>query len=320
MASILGVVLFSLAGSPSTPIPPRVRFVYETPDRLESCPDGAALRAGVRGRLGYDPFDATADEELKVRLQRSGRELEALITIADDRGQVRAERRLVSRQGDCAELASSVELAVSIAIDPFHGAAQPEPEAVRPEPEAAPVPSAPAPAPAPEMPSTPASAETSGQLLVGALVGQGTAPAPTLGFTLGGSVRRGRWSLGLQARADLPGDHDLVVGSIRTTSWTGSLVPCAHFHEAAACVVFTAGALRAQGRGLAEARHITRPYVAAGARLAYALPLSRRLSLLLHADVTTPLAITELQVDYVGKWTTPPVAAALGIALGMSFP
>lgn len=311
LVRILGVFLFSLTSSTSTPIPPRVRLAYEIPDRLESCPDGAALRAGVTGRLGYDPFDATADEELKVRLQRSGRELEALITIADERGQVRAERRLVSRQGDCAELASSVELAVSIAIDPFHVAAQPEPEA-------APVP--PAPAPAPDLPSPHAPAETSGQLQVGALVGQGTAPARTLGFTLGGNVRRGRWSLGLEARADLPRDHGLVVGAIRTSSWTGSLVPCAHFGEAAACVLFTAGALHAQGRGLTDARHITRSYVAAGARLVYALPLSRRLSVLLHVDVTTPLATTELQVDHVGKWTTPAVAAALGIALGMSFP
>ncbi len=126
--------------------------------------------------------------------------------------------------------------------------------------------------------------------------------------------------MGLEARADLPRDRGLPVGAIRTYSLLGTLVPCVHWRGAAGCALVTAGALHAQGRGLVDAQRITRAYVAMGARLAYALPLSRRFSLLFHGDVTTPLIRTELDVDDLGVWTTPPVAVALGIDLGFNFP
>lgn len=313
LARILGAILLSLLASSASSQPPRrVRFAYDPQDSVSACTDEAKLRAGVNARLGYDAFDAAADEQLKVTLQRSGRELQATLTITDGQGQLRAERRLVSRQGDCVELASSVELAVSIAIDPFRVAPPPEP-AVEPAPT-------PAPEPVPATPSAPAPQPLSGMVKAGALLGQGVTPERTLGFVLGGSARRGPWSLGLEARADLPRSHGLPVGEIRAYAVSGSLVPCIHFYGAAACALFSAGALHAQGRGLNDAREITRPYVALGARLAYALPLSRRISLLFHGDVTTPLATTELQVDHENVWTTPHVAAALGIGLGINFP
>jgi hypothetical protein len=313
LARILGAILFSLLASSASSQPPRrVRFAYDLQDSIATCPDEAKLRAGVNARLGYDAFDTAAAEELKVTLQRSGRELQAIITITDGQGQLRAERRLVSRQGDCTELASSVELAVSIAIDPFRVAPQPEP-VVEPAP-------APPPEPLPVAPSTRAPQPFLGMVKAGALLGQGATPERTLGFVLGGSVRRGLWSLGLEGRADLARSHGLPVGDISAYVVTGSLVPCVHFYGAAACALFSAGALHAQGRGLNDAQQITRSYVAMGARLAYALPLSRRISLLFHGDVTTPLASTELQVDHESVWTTPHVAAALGIGLGINFP
>jgi hypothetical protein len=312
-ARILGALLLSLlASSASTQPPRRVRFAYDPQDSIATCPDEAELRAGVNARLGYDAFDATAGEELKVTLRRSGRELEAVITVTDRQGQLGAERRLVSRQGDCTELASSVELAVSIAIDPFRVAPPPQPVA---EPTPLPPPES-----APVAPSAPAHLPMTGMVHAGALLAYGSTPATTLGFVLGGSARKGLWSLGLEARADLPRNHALPVGEIRAYALMGSLLPCVHFYGAAACALLTAGAMHAQGRGLDEAQPVTRSYVAAGARLAYALPLSRRFSLLVHGDVTTPITMTALQVDHVGVWTTPRVAASLGIGLGINFP
>jgi hypothetical protein len=312
LARILGAFLISLLASSASAQPPRlVRFSYALDDGVELCPDEAKLRAGVTARLGYDPFSATAEEGLQVGLHRSGRELEARITMSDGQGQVRAERRLVSRQGDCTELASSVELAVSIAIDPFRVSAPPEPAPAPPMP----------PAPAPVVPPPPpAPSPLSGQAKAGAVVGQGTAPTRTLGFVLGGAARRGRWSLGLDAQANLPRNDSLREGTIRSYSLTGSLVPCVHIHDAAACALFTAGSLHAEGRDLTAARKITRLAVALGARLAYALPLFGRWSLLFHADVTTPMTYIELQVDHQNVWTTPPLAAALGIDLTINFP
>ena len=306
----LGTILLSLlANAVPTPDLRRIRFAYEPPENSETCPDDARLRAGVVERLGYDAFDTAAEEELKVSLHRTGRELEARIVITDRQGRVRAERRLFSRQGDCAELASSVELAVSIAIDPFRVAEPPE-RAVPAPPKIEPNPTV----------STVPAPRILGQIKAGVLVDQGTAPARTLGFVLGGNARCGRWSLGLEARADLPRNRGLPVGAIRTASLLGSIIPCVHWYNASVCALIAVGAMHAQGRGLVDARRITRPAVAMGARLSYALPLSRRFSLLFHGDVTTPIVITELDVDHKNVWTTPPVAAALGIDLGWNFP
>src|SRR5438270_10727358 len=94
------------------------RLTYDRGATTSSCPDVEVIRAGVVARLGYEPFDDRADLVVSATVSRSGRTLEALIRIEGANGKPAAERRLVSRQNDCLELASAMELAISIAIDP----------------------------------------------------------------------------------------------------------------------------------------------------------------------------------------------------------
>jgi hypothetical protein len=283
----------------------------------------------VAARLGYEPFNDQADERVRAVIQPSGHGLEARIELTDAKGSPKAERRLVSRQRDCAELASSVELAISIAIDPFRlgpspagqgvGARAPE-VANETDPGAAPN-ASPVALVSPRTPLV-ASRPRSLASQVGAEVvsGLGAAPSRTLGVAAGVGVRGGDLSLGLEGRADLPASTSLRVGEASTALWVASLVPCAHVGRVATCALVTAGALRAAGHGLVEARTVTLPYAAVGARVALAIPLTGRWSLALHGDVTTPLTKSKLQVDGTAVWTSPILSAALGLGVAAIFP
>jgi hypothetical protein len=293
--------------------PRRVRLEYERQEGAAVCPEAAVIQAGVAARLGYEPFDDRADDHLRVVVHRSGRALEAHIEMTDAHGALKAERRLVSRQSDCAELAALVELALSIAIDPFIAPFGARPEPIVPTPPAPEKTSPPAAAvmAAPPEPSRP----ISGYLAAGAVGGIGVTPSRTLGFEVGGGLRRDRLSLGMEGRADLPAKTSLQVGAARTSLLVASLVPCFHFRSLGACALGTAGALRAAGRGLVDSKQVTVPYVALGARFSFAWPITAHLALALHGDLTTPLTQTELKVDGVGIWTSPAVSFALGLGV-----
>ncbi len=291
-----------LAGPAFAQAPRKVRFEYARQDGATACPDLATVQAGVAARLGYEPFDDLADDLVRATIHSSGHGLEARIEMADAKGGPKAERRLVSFQRDCAELASAVELAVSIAIDPFRRA-QP---AVRLTDQPA----------SPSKPGRP----LSGRAEAGIVGGLGTAPSRTIGVAAGAAIRGGDLSLGIEGRADLPASTSLRVGEASASLLVASLVPCAHFRMVATCALATAGALRAAGHGLVDARKVTLPYVALGARLAVAIPLTTRLSVALHGDLTTPLTETQLQVDGATVWTSPILSLALGIGVAATFP
>jgi hypothetical protein len=308
----------------------QVRFEYARQDGAGACPDLATIQAGVAARLGYEPFSDRANNVVRATIQPSGHGLEAYIEMTDAKGSPKAERRLVSHQRDCAELASSVELAVSIAIDPFRLAAS------LPKQEASAVPPAESQdesqialseesQPAVRSANEPASAGSArrpllGRVEAGIVGGIGAAPSHTLGATAGASLRGGNLSLGLEGRADLPASTSLRVGEASTALLVASLLPCVHLRMVATCALVTAGALRAAGRGLVDARQVTLPYAALGARLAVAIPFTARLSLALHGDLSAPITKTELQVDGAAVWAAPMLSVALGLGVAATFP
>ena len=317
-----------LAGSVFAQTPRRVRFEYARRPGAGACPEGGIIQAGVSARLGYEPFDDKAGDVVRVTVQSSGHGLEAQIEMTDATGGPKAERRLVSRERDCAELASAVELAVSIAIDPFRlsratvqqdpGVAPGAPADHRPDKESA--------RSGPEVcvanaPATVAQrGPLSGLALAGVVGSLGAAPSPAVGVVIGAALRAGGWSLGLEGRADLPASKGLRAGEATTGLLAASLVPCAHLGVAAVCALGTAGALRASGHGLVDARQVTLPYAAVGARLALAFPVSPRWSARLHGDVTAPLTESKVVVDGDVVWTSPILSAALGLGVAANFP
>jgi hypothetical protein len=311
----------------------QVRLDYERQEGAAACPEIAAIRSGVAGRLGYEPFDDAAAEHVRATIRQSsqaGHVLEARIEMTDAEGNLKAERRLFSSQRDCVELASSVELALSIAIDPFHvspRAAETDPASPSVATTTPPVAGARADDPSPAVSAPVASAATgkpalplSTQVEVGMMTGLGAAPSQTLGFVAGAALRLGSGSLGVEGRADLPASTSLRVGEASTSLIVASLLPCVHYNTLAACALATAGALRAAGHGLVDSRQVTIPYLALGARLTAGIPITTDLGLALHADLTAPLNQAQLQVDGNDIWSAPAVSFALGLVLTMNIP
>lgn len=323
-------MLFCLAGSVYAETPRKVRFEYTRQDGAGACPELATVQAGVAARLGYEPFDGRAADLVRVAIQQSGHGLEARIEMSDAKGSPKAERRLMSHQRDCAELASSVELAVSIAIDPFRlSPSPPHQESIVARPGESPDDSQGAlpkgtPSAVPSVSESAAASSPgrplSGRIEAGLVGGLGTAPSSTLGVSAGASLRAGDLSLGLEGRADHPASTSLRVGEASTALLVASLVPCAHTRLVAACALVTAGALRAAGHGLVDERQVTLPYAALGARIAVAIPFTAKLSLVLHGDLAAPLTKTEVQVDGAAVWTSPILSAALGLGVAATFP
>lgn len=136
------------------------------------------------------------------------------------------------------------------------------------------------------------------------------------GFALGSEV----FSLGLEGQADFSARKSLSQGHAKATLWTLSLVPCARRGIVAACALATAGVLRGVGSGLADERATMLPYAALGLRLSAGIPVTSVLALVIHGDVTAPLVEESLKVGEQVVWTSPHVAAALGLGVAATFP
>jgi hypothetical protein len=306
-------------------VPRKVRLEYQREGKASVCPDRLSIQSGVAARLGYDPFRDDADERVRATLRTSGGVLEAHIELVDGHGNLKAQRRLFSPRRDCGELASSVELAVSIAIDPVASRKIGRPESAektetsgdegkagQPMPKAIPADKA-------EAQASPA-APLVGRVVIAAIGDPTSAPAPTLGLLVGGGVQGGDLSLSLEARADLPASKSLRTGSVGSSLLVGSLVPCLHAGSLAVCGLVTAGVLRGVGHGLLNAKRVTAPHLAFGARLGYLIRLVGRTALSLHGDVSFPLNTLALKVDEDEVWTSPAIAFAVGVGLLMRFP
>jgi hypothetical protein len=317
--------------------PARVRLAYDRREGATSCPDVRAFADGVAGRLGYEPFDAAADGLVRVAVGRRERALEARIEMVDANGKTKAERLFTSRSSDCTELAATMELAIAIALDPFHattperataGDSLPPPPASSPTPVLLPR-SVPAPevrsAAAPVLPAAaparpPDPTPLAWEVVFAVVGGTGSEPHRDLGTEIRVAARRRNLSLAIEGRADLPASVSLPVGQVSTSLLVASLVPCAHWRILAACGLVTAGVLRAAGHGLVDERQVSDPWVALGARVAVEMRVTSRLFATAHADVATPLVETELKVGGDDVWTPPPVSFLGGLGLAVAFP
>jgi hypothetical protein len=291
----------------------------------------------VAARLGYEPFDDRGQMLVSAAVSRIGHVLEARIQIAGADGQAAAERKLASRESDCLELASAMELAISIAIDPLAGsrprsdpAPPPAPPPPAPPPPAPPPPQViivrePAPPPVAAPPPPAARIPTVFQVRLGGLGTVGSAPAAAVGGTVQVSARRRSLSIAVEGRGDLATTttldvNGMAVGQVDTSLLMGALVPCASRGLLEGCALLAAGQLRASAQGLAMAQQVTAPFLALGARVGVEIPLGGILSAGAHADVLAPLTETVLRVSGQPVWTSPAISGALGVTIGARFP
>ena len=327
------LLVAGLIGSAAANAGPRaVHLVYIRGAGAEQCPSQAELQQGIIARLGRDPFWGQGARQMWITISRSGTELVATIAAQADDGGAAQVRAVTSRRAECVELASAVELAIAIAIDPLATMGRPSEapgDVAGPfEPPSAPpgsvapasgAPGAPEAAPlvALQRTATP-QARGAGHrrwfvgagLLLSTGAGTGTSP----GFALDVGARQRDWSLTLEGRVDYPTE---VVGGGRAVGAAPILaaaVPCYHVRWLAACAVAAAGILRGSARDLPGARVEVTPYCAAGARLAAELPISARFALGAHFDALATLTPTHLQIYQAEVWHTPVGSMTLGLS------
>jgi hypothetical protein len=304
--------------------PARVKLTYQRGEGADGCPDASAIVAGVGARLGYEPFEDAAAKRLDVSVQVAEHVLSARIEMIDADGRIMAERVLTSRRSDCTELAATMQLAIAIAIDPFHATATASPPASEQRPPPAPPAEASPRAmtsttiiSSPPPPHAPRPAPMTATVSAAAVGGVGTAPSSTLGALARVTLRRSALSLSLEGRVDRPTSDPQPVGSISTSLLVASVAPCGHVRLFSACGLVTGGVFRAAGHGLIDARNVVAPYFALGARIATELPIHSRLAFVANIDVVAPLTQTDLLVGGEQVWTTPSISALA--ALGLSF-
>jgi hypothetical protein len=277
------------------------------------------LRREVAARLGYDPFFVWAERTIVARIERARQGFRATVQLLDGKGIVQGSRSLGSSSSDCADVAKSVALVISIGIDPEH--AEPhqhqDPPPALPEPSA----SAPAVAPLPAAPSpperasneprtTPAPVPLEPEAGAGAWTGAGFAPRASFGLTAFAGLTWGPTALYLEGRDGFSAGDDIATSLLAL-----SLVPCVRRKALSACAVGSWGELRAEASRSATAR-----YLAMGARLGLDLQLFGQLFLRTHVDGAVPLDRTIVQVNGRTAWQLPALSAAFGVEASLHFP
>lgn len=318
-------------------IPKTARLVYTSAD-VSGCPDEETMKNTVSARLGYDPFKPDPEHIVTAAITREGKGLRGHVQLQDRAFTVKGTRSLASNEDDCAELASSLALAISIAIDP-RSANRPAPlpptaSTLPPQiaPPAAGAPSAPA---APLAAAAPlATAATSEEapprehgpapgLRMGmdASVSFGATPGTSFAPALFAGVGFGRLSLDAEGTAHLAGSANAASGgSVTASLLVASFAPCFHAGIAVGCALVGIGRLSGSGDGVDEPASGASTYANAGGRVGAEVPLSGRFSVRIHGDLLFPLVSTKLRLRGVEVWETPPVTAALGAGLLLHFP
>ncbi len=305
------LVLESIVGIVLAVSPPAVRLEYILGEGAERCPDTAAMQSAVRARLGFDPFREPAELRVIAQVGREGEGLKATLRLErDGTSEPARTRELFSRRADCAELAATLQLAISIAIDPMSVVRA---EAPPPSPE--PVPPAPLPPSPPVVPAPSGLPPATLELGAGAVGSLGLAPDLTAGAWVFGGLRWPSFSGSLEVRADWPRTATISSGTVSASCIFGNLVACWRVDGFGLCGLFAGGAMRGAGVDVAEAKNVTTPFLAAGARGLFEWPSTGLVAGRVAAEMIVPFTRTTLRIGDAEAWTTPPIAGSLAISL-----
>jgi len=305
---------------------PTAHLVYDRKAGATICPEEIAVKQSVAVRLGYDPFaDGDAQKTIWVEIAKVGGELRATNEVRGEDGKVEGTRKLVAPANDCAELASSITLAISIAIDPLGGitpaasstssssASTPAPSTTKDHPIFVP----PSARPSADV-TPPRDLELVASLGVVSAIGAG--PGLTFGATASGAVRWPSFSIGIEGRADLPSSREAIDGEVRASLLLATLLPCLHRDILLVCPALSLGVLRGAGfiyakSGFQETRQPTTFYAATGVRLGVQAPIGDMFAFRIYGDALGTLTRTILRIEGQDVWTTPTLQGSLGISL-----
>lgn len=293
-----------------------VRLEYRVREGLTQCPDAQWVRSAVAARLGREPFADDAKVVIRASIDAAqGSGLKALVEV-ERADRTIGRRTLESPQGDCLELASSVELAIALAIEPRWPAKRVEPplpstpQALPPEPLIPPL--VVVVEPTPHAPPPP---EVRGR--IGLLGTAGGVPGVTGGFVVGGGVAWTRFGLFLEGRAHLPSGVVFGGGRAETFSALASALPCLWAGRWSGCGVVSVGAFQVES-SIAGVPRATTVVAQAGARVSASFSLTPRLSFLPWLEAAVVLIRTSLVSGPSTIWVTWPVALSGGLTLELN--
>jgi hypothetical protein len=305
------------------------RLSYSRARAAAACPDREALRTAVSKRLGYDPFFPVARQAIEVDIAAEGDMLTASMRFVNDAGIIVGSRKLSERPDHCAELVTSLALAISITLDPsaaFEDPVAPVQREVDQVEDAPEVTAAPVLVEAPPMAEPPSDR----------LPEPRRRPAPRLGFRAAPVLAIGRLpnvavgaSVAVGARAGIAQGFLEVSGfaaasrasnqggSVEASLISAALVPCASFARWSACGVGALGRLSAEGRDVDAGKRERRLYAAVGVRMEVKQAVGEHLTVFLGVDALKTFTPLTFRLHGVPVWQTAwgSFGAALGVEL-----
>ena len=265
----------------------------------------------MQARLGYDPFDPRSDEVVEVTVRRPRGQYVAIVSIRVADGNVRQREPLTSSASDCSEIASTLALAISIAIDPltFVRPAPPAPEAPPTSPAVTPA--------APERPpALPPTRRLGWELGAGATGSVGALPTASAGVMLLGGLATSVVRVDAEGRYDFQATKSGPGGSaVHGTLLLATLAPCWTPRPVSLCALASLGTLPGDGTGVDNRASASPLYAAAGLRAGVELPTAGRLRGRLQLDGYAPLRPTTLRIVGTDVWTSPPVFGTLSLVM-----
>jgi hypothetical protein len=308
---------------------PSARLTYVRSIEAASCPDENALRKAVATRFGYDPFFPWAKKMIVVHLGHDAHGYAAHVELVDESGLTRGTRDLHADDDDCAQIFDATALAISIALDAFATS----PSDTEATPTAPPTPPAPPPTAAPVAPeSPPATAESTFPAVpvhaptpvaagFDALGLVGGAPGAAAGLAAFVNARAKATSVELRIHADASAPKSVgAVGRVETEHFVATVAPCALVRIVFACGIGEVGWLRAWGLDLDTLQSRTMPFIAVGARVGVALPVSDAVRFRIYVEGVFDLDRAWFQLDYHDAWTAPVAEAAVAIGFSHRIP
>ena len=313
-----------------------VALEYQVVPGAIGCADVSAFRTAVRNQLGFDPFRPAAERKVAVQIARGDLGYEGKIRWTDAGGRVAGDRHLSTGRRECAEIANNLAFALAVqiqllaALAPATPPPSPAPRAsvatppqasppVTPRPSAAPtVP--PAEPSSPLVPPTPPPAARPLRLAVGfgPSLALALAPRPTATGRVFVSGRLSGLSLEFALDGALPVRQQEASGiGFSLTRFAAEAALCGHHGAFAACATGALGLIEARGFGVDAPRTATGLATQLGLRLTAARDLSTRLYVTARVEGMLLPHRWTVTLNDTATWTTPRVAAVLGVDLGV---
>jgi len=326
---------------------PEIELRYEVASSVNGCPSARELVADIERELRTDPFRAGAPLRVSVAIDAQGRK--RLVGRVVFSGVASADPELpwngeeTFRASDCTELARTIALVVTLAVERLESARarHVEQQASLPPPDMAsdveppsggiaapaapPRPRARAPRPSSRWAESPLRVSTS----AGAVAASHLTPGAALGASFGASLGVGRASIELEALLFAPSRAasrrgGAVAVSMRALAvaacYSAPILPRMGVHlEARACPVVAPLLLRGVGEALAVARPRELTSLALGGRLAMGTILLNPIRLEVILDALAPLTRHVFAIDDEAVWTQPALGFAAHVNLAVRF-